>query len=234
VTYNGVEMRDIHRLVVEKFHEPLYVGWYLFSLIVLGLHLSHGVAATAQSIGLSGIRNKKVQRAGILFAVRDRRRLHQPATLRFLRRLLMKAEAESGSTRKGSSPLDSRIPSGPLEQKWDTRKFENKLVNPAKPAQAHGDCRRYRPRRCVVRRDPRRARLPDEGVHLPRKPAPRALDCRAGRVSTPRKIIRTTATRFCTAGLSTTVLGRRTSETRPVMRSDERRRVFGSRVLMSD
>lgn len=27
--------------------------------------------------------------------------------------------------------LDSKIPAGPIQQKWDTRKFENKLVNPA-------------------------------------------------------------------------------------------------------
>ncbi|MFN3244862.1 MAG: fumarate reductase/succinate dehydrogenase flavoprotein subunit [Planctomycetota bacterium] len=27
--------------------------------------------------------------------------------------------------------LDSRIPEGPIQDKWDTRKFENKLVNPA-------------------------------------------------------------------------------------------------------
>ena len=27
--------------------------------------------------------------------------------------------------------LDSRIPSGPIADKWDRRKFENKLVNPA-------------------------------------------------------------------------------------------------------
>ena len=27
--------------------------------------------------------------------------------------------------------LDSKIPSGPIEKKWDTRKFDNKLVNPA-------------------------------------------------------------------------------------------------------
>src|SRR5271166_3197617 len=28
-------------------------------------------------------------------------------------------------------PLDARVPSGPLEKKWDTRRFEMKLVNPA-------------------------------------------------------------------------------------------------------
>src|SRR5580658_6622251 len=27
--------------------------------------------------------------------------------------------------------LDGKVPSGPLEKKWDTRKFENKLVNPS-------------------------------------------------------------------------------------------------------
>ena len=27
--------------------------------------------------------------------------------------------------------LDSRIPDGPIQDKWDTRKFELKLVNPA-------------------------------------------------------------------------------------------------------
>ena len=27
--------------------------------------------------------------------------------------------------------LDAKIPSGPLAQKWDKAKFENKLVNPA-------------------------------------------------------------------------------------------------------
>lgn len=27
--------------------------------------------------------------------------------------------------------LDSKIPGGPLADKWDRRKFENKLVNPA-------------------------------------------------------------------------------------------------------
>ena len=27
--------------------------------------------------------------------------------------------------------LDPRIPSGPITDKWDRRKFENKLVNPA-------------------------------------------------------------------------------------------------------
>ena len=30
-----------------------------------------------------------------------------------------------------SITLDSRIPPGPLEQKWEKHKFESKLINPA-------------------------------------------------------------------------------------------------------
>ena len=30
-----------------------------------------------------------------------------------------------------SSPLDARIPTGPLQQKWDKHRFEMKLVSPA-------------------------------------------------------------------------------------------------------
>lgn len=68
VTYQGVEMRDLHRLVVEKFQSPLYVGWYLFSLVVLGLHLSHGLAASLQSLGLASSVNCKVRKLGYLVA----------------------------------------------------------------------------------------------------------------------------------------------------------------------
>jgi succinate dehydrogenase / fumarate reductase cytochrome b subunit len=52
-TVNGVEMRDIYKLVVEIFTEPIYVVGYLVCLILLGLHLSHGVASVFQSFGLN-------------------------------------------------------------------------------------------------------------------------------------------------------------------------------------
>jgi len=39
--------------------------------------------------------------------------------------------SEVDSSPKNNGPLDPKIPSGPLESKWDRRKFENKLVNPA-------------------------------------------------------------------------------------------------------
>lgn len=60
---DGVEMRDLYRLVVEKFQEPLYVAWYVFALVLLGGHLSHGFAATAQSLGFTGVRKPRWQQA---------------------------------------------------------------------------------------------------------------------------------------------------------------------------
>ncbi|NCN28041.1 succinate dehydrogenase cytochrome b subunit [bacterium] len=51
ITHDGVEMRDLHRLVIEVFQSPVYVAWYCFSLALLGFHLKHGFAAAFQSIG---------------------------------------------------------------------------------------------------------------------------------------------------------------------------------------
>lgn len=69
VTYGNVEMRDLYRLVSEKFHEPGYVAWYEFCLLLLGLHLSHGFSATFQSLGVSSVRRCAVKKLGYAFAV---------------------------------------------------------------------------------------------------------------------------------------------------------------------
>lgn len=53
VTYDGVVMRDLHRLVVEVFQSPLNIFWYIISLVFLTIHLTHGVASTFQSLGLN-------------------------------------------------------------------------------------------------------------------------------------------------------------------------------------
>jgi succinate dehydrogenase / fumarate reductase cytochrome b subunit len=67
-TYGGTEMRDLYRLAVEKFSSPLYVGWYLFSLVILGIHLSHGFSATFQSLGFNSVRRCGVKKVGYAFA----------------------------------------------------------------------------------------------------------------------------------------------------------------------
>ncbi len=53
-TVDGVVMRDLHRLVIEVFHQPGYVAWYVLCLLLLGFHLSHGVGSIFQSLGLRG------------------------------------------------------------------------------------------------------------------------------------------------------------------------------------
>ena len=48
----GTEVRDLHRLMVEVFANGGYVAWYLFSLFVLGLHLSHALWSSLQTLAL--------------------------------------------------------------------------------------------------------------------------------------------------------------------------------------
>ncbi len=51
-TVKGVEMRDLHKLVLEVFQNPIYVAWYCLALVSLGLHLSHGFFSSLASSGL--------------------------------------------------------------------------------------------------------------------------------------------------------------------------------------
>ncbi|GIW22774.1 MAG: hypothetical protein KatS3mg068_1781 [Candidatus Sericytochromatia bacterium] len=67
---NGVDMRDLYRLVVEKFKQLPIVIVYTIVMILLGTHLRHGFWSAFQSLGLL---NKKyrpfVYTLGILVAV---------------------------------------------------------------------------------------------------------------------------------------------------------------------
>ena len=48
---NGIEMRDLSRLVIEKFQSPIYAFGYVGVMIFLGFHLRHGMWSAFQSIG---------------------------------------------------------------------------------------------------------------------------------------------------------------------------------------
>lgn len=50
-TVDGVEVRDLYRLVVEKFQKVEWVIGYVAAMILLGLHLSHAFWSAAQSLG---------------------------------------------------------------------------------------------------------------------------------------------------------------------------------------
>ncbi len=49
---DGLEVRDLNRLVVEIFADPLYVGFYVVCMGLIGLHVSHGIASSFQSLGV--------------------------------------------------------------------------------------------------------------------------------------------------------------------------------------
>lgn len=66
----GVVMRDLHRLVIEVFHQPGYVAWYVLCLILLGFHLSHGVSSIFQSLGLrSDVSAEKIKKIGLVYGI---------------------------------------------------------------------------------------------------------------------------------------------------------------------
>ncbi len=69
VTYDGTTVRDLHRLVVEVFQEPGYVVWYFIAMVVLGLHLSHGVSSVLQTFGAAHPRLTPVfKKVGLAYA----------------------------------------------------------------------------------------------------------------------------------------------------------------------
>jgi succinate dehydrogenase / fumarate reductase cytochrome b subunit len=70
VDYGQGPIRDLHKLVIEDFHDPLFVGWYIFALLVLGVHLSHGIGSVFQTLGLHHPRYQGLIRAfSVTYAV---------------------------------------------------------------------------------------------------------------------------------------------------------------------
>ncbi len=49
---DGTVARDLYRLVVETFQDPLWVGLYCVCMLLFGLHLRHGFWSFFQSLGL--------------------------------------------------------------------------------------------------------------------------------------------------------------------------------------
>lgn len=52
-TVDGVQMRNLYQTVIEYFANPWYVAWYVFAMIALGIHTSHGFQSMFQSLGFN-------------------------------------------------------------------------------------------------------------------------------------------------------------------------------------
>jgi len=44
--------RDLYRLVVEVFSDPLHVAWYVVAMLVIGFHLWHGFGSAFETLGV--------------------------------------------------------------------------------------------------------------------------------------------------------------------------------------
>ena len=47
----GSGIHDLYRVEMENFANPLLVGFYVISMLVVGSHLWHGVSSAVQSVG---------------------------------------------------------------------------------------------------------------------------------------------------------------------------------------
>lgn len=69
-TVDGIVIRDLFRLIIEVFHQPGYVFWYIICLVLLGFHLSHGIKSSFQSLGvMNGTYRSIFQKISIAYAV---------------------------------------------------------------------------------------------------------------------------------------------------------------------
>ncbi|MEM8719889.1 MAG: succinate dehydrogenase cytochrome b subunit [Cyanobacteria bacterium P01_G01_bin.39] len=69
-TIDGVEMRDLSSLVIEKFKNPIYAFGYAGVVIMLAFHLRHGIWSAWQSIGiLNSKTSPPVYAIALIFAI---------------------------------------------------------------------------------------------------------------------------------------------------------------------
>lgn len=59
--------RDLHRLVVEVFTDPLHVAWYVVAMVVIGFHLWHGFGSAFETVGVG--HRPAIRWAGRMLAV---------------------------------------------------------------------------------------------------------------------------------------------------------------------
>ncbi len=62
--------RDMYRLTVEVFQRPGYVVWYVVAMVLVGMHLRHGITSALQSLGaIPPGMTRKVLMAGAMVAI---------------------------------------------------------------------------------------------------------------------------------------------------------------------
>lgn len=52
-TYDGVQVKDLYKLVSATYANPLFVIFYVLSMAAIGMHLWHGFGSAFQTLGLN-------------------------------------------------------------------------------------------------------------------------------------------------------------------------------------
>jgi succinate dehydrogenase / fumarate reductase cytochrome b subunit len=61
---------DVYHNVIASFSNPIVTVWYIFSMLLLALHLRHGAWSMFQTLGVSHPRHNKILKQGaVVFAV---------------------------------------------------------------------------------------------------------------------------------------------------------------------
>ena len=115
---------DVRYNVIAGFQNPAVSGFYILAMILLCMHLYHGLWSMFQSLGFSHPRYTPRLKKG------SGHRGHPDRHRQLL-------DSDRGDDRlvelRGTPamPLDSKSPTGPIETRWDRHRFNLKLVNPA-------------------------------------------------------------------------------------------------------
>lgn len=69
VVGTGEVIRDLFKLLVEVFTDPIYVVGYVACVIILGMHLSHGLSSSIRTLGFNHPKYDKIVRLiGTIYA----------------------------------------------------------------------------------------------------------------------------------------------------------------------
>ena len=124
--------RDLYLLEMEAFTNPLMVGFYVISMVVVGSHLWHGVSSAFQSLGLDKPAwTRFILPAGKMIAV-------------LIAGGFIVIALWAHFDRSPVMKLDARVPAGPIAREVGPAQVRDEAGQPGQQAQVHDHRRRHR------------------------------------------------------------------------------------------
>jgi succinate dehydrogenase / fumarate reductase, cytochrome b subunit len=70
VDYDGVQYKNLYKIVKDAYSIPAYAGVYVLSMIAVAFHLYHGFGSAFQTLGLNHVKyNGLIKFVGVAFAI---------------------------------------------------------------------------------------------------------------------------------------------------------------------